>query len=178
MSVLQIFIDFAFFNLFGFLKRCRFGFCNFWVEDELQSTIIKSDSNSAGNEFALTLLFPGIAAIVTIFASSVIFLWYYPISKDTFILDSIQLFFIGVISMVSTAFIYFTLGFLNVFAAAYLKSKSFLDFWPDFFSKVKIYLFEQAQPVVKGSMMINTFIFLIPILGLYQLVSTIVNEYD
>jgi hypothetical protein len=65
-----------------------------------------------------------------------------------------------------------------VFAAAYLKSKTFLDFWPDFFSKVNIYLFEQAQPILKGSMMINTFIFVVFFVGLYQLKYTNVSSFD
>ena len=43
---------------------------------------------------------------------------------------------------------------------------------------MKIYLFEQAQPIVKGSLMLNIFTFVGLILGLYQIVFTIITSYE
>ena len=95
----------------------------------MQPDLIPSYSS---NEIWLTLIWPGIAAIITMTTSTVIFLEYYPVS-NTQTLDYIQIFFISLISTLSAALIYFNLGLLNVFAASYLISKSFLDFWPDYF---------------------------------------------
>ena len=72
LSVNQIFVDFAFYNLRNFIKRCKFGFCNLWVEDEVKYSFIESFS---WIEPLVTFVLPGFLSLL---GSLIVLLIYFP----------------------------------------------------------------------------------------------------
>ncbi len=115
----QVFLDFAFYTLRDYLKRCRFGFCNLWIEEELQSEILKV---SSWVEPVMTYGVPGLGSLLT---SLLVLLIYNPVGLvSTPEIDGFQSFYICLVSVVSTGLSYFSFGLINVASAVYMVSNS------------------------------------------------------
>jgi hypothetical protein len=158
-------MEFALYQLRDFFKRCKFGFCNLWLEAEYQDDPFYS---STWYEPILTFLIPGVFIISLNFFAITYFYTTDFIKQSP---NSYQLLIMNTSSMVLAGFIYYCLGILNVVSASLMQG--------DFYLLVKnlsSFMFEgQALALLRTSLMLNAFI-IAPILLVLQI--TAINQEE
>ena len=150
-AVNQIFADFAFFTLRNYLKRCKFGFCNFWNKNKYQPNFYESGT---WFESFLALSLPLFGSLMISLISIQIFLPDFFTNKD---LDSFQYFYVCFYSMVQTGLFVFIYGLVYELISAFMISSTYTEFLLKYFGKLAKFSWQDSFPILQTVMMMTAF---------------------